>query len=196
VNSSCHGETKAIATAVRKLEFYRDLCKFLGDTQYYATGVFSDSAAAIALINGNKVKHNMTHMRCDWRIIKEKIGDNDVYLVHIPGVENPADLLTKPLPGPAHKLHTSFILNEVSNPYKWASRPLRMPVRGKYRNLKSILAKLPERPVHIQVVGRPVKVARNNKWSMGTTMMSTRCVPNRMPMGNPFMSRPIYASAG
>jgi hypothetical protein len=196
VNSSCHGETKAIATAVRKLEFYRDLCKFLGDTQYYATGVFSDSAAAIALINGNKVKHNMTHMRCDWRIIKEKIGDNDVYLVHIPGVENPADLLTKPLPGPAHKLHTSFILNEVSNPYKWASRPLRMPVRGKYRNLKSILAKLPERPVHIQVVGRPAKVARNNKWSMGTTMMSTRCVPNRMPMGNPFMSRPIYASAG
>jgi hypothetical protein len=64
VNSSCHGETKAIATAVRKLGFYRDLCNFLGDTQYYATGVCSDSAAAIALINGSKVKHNMTHT-CD-----------------------------------------------------------------------------------------------------------------------------------
>jgi hypothetical protein len=185
VNSSCHGETKAIATAVRKLEFFRDLCKFLGDTQYHATGVFSDSAAAIALINGNRVKHNMTHMRCDWRIIKEKIGDNDVFLVHIPGVENPADLLTKPLPGPAHKLHTSFILNEVANPYKWANRPLRLPIRGKYRLKKSNLAQQMMRPVHIKI-----KPNMPQKWT-GRPM----CMPKTRPMGR-FYGRPVFAKAG
>jgi hypothetical protein len=183
VNSSCHGETKAIATAVRKLEFFRDLCKFLGDTQYYATGVFSDSAAAIALINGDRVKHNMTHMRCDWRIIKEKIGDNDVFLVHIPGVENPADLLTKALPGPAHKLHTSFILNEVPNPYKWARRPLRLPVRGKYRKLLPIIRKLPRQPVHIQVVGKRPNIGRIiDKWSTRSMVIPSRGMPQWQQM--------------
>ena len=44
--------------------------------------------------------------------VKEKIDSHDIVLKYIPGVENPSDLLTRPLPRAAHDKHMASILRD------------------------------------------------------------------------------------
>ena len=46
--------------------------------------------------------------------IKEKVDDKEISLFHIPGAENPSDILTKPLPRVTHNKHMDTVLNDSS----------------------------------------------------------------------------------
>ena len=50
------------------------------------------------------------HLRISFHEVKEKIDDGSISVDHLPGVDNPSDLLTKPLPRDDHERHTNTFL--------------------------------------------------------------------------------------
>ena len=113
-------------------------------------------------------------MRCDWRIIKEKIGDNDVYLVHISRYTFQVSRIQQICwPNLYPDPRTSYILRSYLTKYLIRTNGLVGHCECQFGENIEIWHqyweswKLPKRPVHtsIQIVGQPTKMARNNKWA-------------------------------
>ena len=65
----------------------------------------SDNEGAIALAD-NDISHNRTkHIDIRYHFIRSHVDSKKIFLSHIPGTENPADIFTKPLPRPLFEFH-------------------------------------------------------------------------------------------
>ena len=71
----------------------------------------SDNEGAIALAD-NGISHNRTkHIDIRYHFIRSHVDSKNFLLSHIPGIENPADIFTKPLPRPSFEFHrTNLVL--------------------------------------------------------------------------------------
>jgi hypothetical protein len=51
------------------------------------------------------------HIRIEFHFIRDAIKRHDVFLEYVPSADNPADMMTKPLRGPAFVRHRAALLN-------------------------------------------------------------------------------------
>jgi hypothetical protein len=65
--------------------------------------ILTDSAAAEDLAKNPKVNDRSKHIDIAYHFVRERIVDGSLSLLHVPGVENLADICTKALPRSSHE---------------------------------------------------------------------------------------------
>lgn len=104
--STSHAETTALFHAVREAIMHRDGAegfRFQNDVLLTPTPIYVDNAVATALATDDSTKHTRTkHWAMAWNWLHEQRNLKTFYATWIPGPENYADLLTKPLNADLH----------------------------------------------------------------------------------------------
>lgn len=59
--------------------------------------LFVDNNSAILVAKNPEHQSTMKHVNRSYHWIREKVADNEIKVVHVPGEDNPADIFTKPL---------------------------------------------------------------------------------------------------
>jgi hypothetical protein len=71
--------------------------------------VSCDNQAAIHLLENNHVKKSSKHIDITFHWSREQVERGRLKFQYIPGIDNPADMFTKPLPGPAFRKFRNMI---------------------------------------------------------------------------------------
>ena len=95
-------EYLALAHATKEALWLRSLLTDLGIPLDGPTSVTTDNQAAIAFAHDNQFHARSKHIDIRHHFVREKITSNEVIVPHCASEDNCADLLTKPLPRPAH----------------------------------------------------------------------------------------------
>ena len=111
-SSTGQAELYALDTGTRQHDVYRQL--FFEMTNFLQKSVlaFTDSQVIIAQVDKGDLSTKTKHLRLAFHAVLERVTDNDILLQHVSGVDNPADLFTKPLPKSEFEKHVSTILND------------------------------------------------------------------------------------
>jgi len=96
------------------IDFYREVLYEMSDYYQKTIPIYTDSQVAIKMIEKGHLSNATKHLRISFNEIKEKVDDKEISLFHIPGTENPSDILTKPLPRVTHNKHMDTVLNDSS----------------------------------------------------------------------------------
>jgi hypothetical protein len=108
--SSTEAELIAAVTAAKTVRFIRSVLTELGLPQLSPTPIYEDNASAIEIVNASKPTGRSRHIDIRFFAIQDWKRNNDIKMVHIPGVINPADDLTKPLGWILHSRHARYIM--------------------------------------------------------------------------------------
>jgi len=92
--STIEAEYIAISEAAKEMIWLKNLLKELGKRQDEPS-LFSGSQSAICLAKNPILHSKCKHIELKYHFIRNLINDGDFILLKIPGVENPADMLTK-----------------------------------------------------------------------------------------------------
>ena len=103
--SSTEAEYIALWEAEKEVSWLRNLYKDLGLTQENPTMLISDSTGAVAIARDPLFHKRTKHINSHFHWIREKIQAGRLVAKLCPGKEQTADMLTKPLPCPAHEKH-------------------------------------------------------------------------------------------
>ena len=104
--STFESEFMATATSVQYTLYSRNVYAELYKHQNTATNVFSpttvfsDNQPNIDGIRNQSSSPRSRHIDLRYHFIVDEVLKKRISVVHIPGLENPADMLTKPLPAP------------------------------------------------------------------------------------------------
>jgi hypothetical protein len=115
--SSCESETVALTPAVQDCLKHRYLFIEVGlmAEDDPPTIVYCDSTAAVTLSHHDANHGRSKHILPKYFMIRDHIVLGNIDTVHVPGVDNTADLFTKQLPNPAFTLHSSVAQGEVEH---------------------------------------------------------------------------------
>jgi hypothetical protein len=95
--SSTEAEYRSLAHATAELLWIQTLLTEL-HIPYVAPVVLCDNQSAVMLAH-NPIMHSRTkHMEIDLFFVREHVISKQLSVVHIPGTDQWADILTKPLP--------------------------------------------------------------------------------------------------
>ena len=104
--SSMEAEYNATMEAVREVVWTRNILIFLSNflpMTVPTTPHFTDSLTSISFIH-NDVEHDRTkHIDTHFHFLREQVESKTIAVYHIPGLENPADILTKALSPAVHR---------------------------------------------------------------------------------------------
>ncbi|XP_024006146.1 uncharacterized protein LOC112082836 [Eutrema salsugineum] len=101
--STTEAEYMALSSAVKEAIWLKGICDELGFSQG-SVKIHCDSQSALALAK-NSVYHERTkHVATKYHHIRDIVAQGDVTLFKIHTSRNPADFLTKALPGPKFEL--------------------------------------------------------------------------------------------
>jgi hypothetical protein len=95
--SSCEAEYLACAHCARELVWLRTLFNELGFTQNQPTILFCDNKGTVSCTHDPHSHSQMKHIDIRAHFIRDCVNSRFIDVHHIPGVENTADVLTKPL---------------------------------------------------------------------------------------------------
>ena len=95
-------------TAAKTAKCIRSVLKELGFEQSNPTPIYEDNKPTIDIIASQKPTERTRHI--DIRFFAIQDWTDDISLLHIPGVINPSDDLTKPLGGVLHERHARHIV--------------------------------------------------------------------------------------
>jgi hypothetical protein len=95
--STTKAEYMAAAEAVKEAIWLRGLVSDLG-LQQDDTVVFCDSQSAIHLTKNQMYHERTKHIDVRYHFLREVVTQGDITVKKIATAENPADMLTKPLP--------------------------------------------------------------------------------------------------
>ena len=109
--SSTKSEVIAAVTAAKTVRYVRSVLTELGFPQDEPTPIYEDNASAIDIVNSQKPTERTRHMEIRYFAIQDWKQNNEILLLHIPGIINPSDDLTKPLGYMLHNRHARFIMN-------------------------------------------------------------------------------------
>ncbi|XP_016178410.1 uncharacterized protein LOC107620808 [Arachis ipaensis] len=96
-SSSTEVEFRSLATCEAEITWVKNLLSELKIALTIAPSIFCDNLS-IVLLTANPVLHDKTkHFQLDIQVVREKINNKSLQVVHIPGIEQVADILTKSL---------------------------------------------------------------------------------------------------
>jgi len=114
--SSTEAELIAANAAAKVTKHLRFILHELGCTQTEPAPICEDHNSAIKIVNHSRPTDRSRHVeiRCfalqHWRLMK------DIILIHLPGVVNPADMLTKALGWVLHHRQPPHLMGRCGNP--------------------------------------------------------------------------------
>ena len=103
--SSTEAEFIAAVQAAKTAKYLRSVLDELGFPQIGPTKLYEDNEAAILMTNAGKPTQRSQHIDIQHFALQEWKRNGDIVMVHIPGVINPADALTKALGWILHHRH-------------------------------------------------------------------------------------------
>ena len=112
--SSTEAEFIAAVTAAKTAKYLRSVLIELGFPQNEPTPIYEDNASAIEIINAQKPTERSRHIEIRFFAIQDWKMKGEIKMLHIPGVINPADDLTKPLGWILHARHARYIMGHYS----------------------------------------------------------------------------------
>ena len=89
----------------------RRLLAEMGLPQEQPTVLFVDNQGAVELSRDRRSCHRSRHVDRRYFKVRELVGTGELVVQHIPTAENPADLLTKPLPTASFDKHVHTLMN-------------------------------------------------------------------------------------
>ena len=98
-SSSTEAEFVALTYAAKEAAWVRRLLQQIGycGTDVKPTKVFSDNQPAIHLVLGDGHHERTKHIDTAYKYVREEYRNGNISMQHLPGIEMPADGLTKPL---------------------------------------------------------------------------------------------------
>jgi len=109
-------ELIAANAAAKVTKHLRFILHELGYTQTEPTPIYEDNDSAIKIVNHSRPTDRSRHVEIryfalqHWRLMK------DIILIHLPGVVNHADMLTKALGWVLHHRHAPYLMGHFGNP--------------------------------------------------------------------------------
>ena len=104
--SSCEAEYLACSHCGRQVLWLRSLFHELGFPQNHPTPLYCDNQGTVACTHDPQSHSRMKHIDIRAHFIRDSVNQRLIDVHHIPGCENPADLLTKPL---GHTIHQKWL---------------------------------------------------------------------------------------
>jgi hypothetical protein len=100
LSSSTEVECRGLSQLVKENLWQRQLQLELGIFEVQQpTTVYEDNTASITMSTNPGIPHKRSkHYGIEWTMCKEAVADGEILLVHVSTDEQPADMLTKPLP--------------------------------------------------------------------------------------------------
>mmetsp|Transcript_16263 Transcript_16263/g.49694 ORF Transcript_16263/g.49694 Transcript_16263/m.49694 type:complete len:322 (-) Transcript_16263:323-1288(-) len=95
--SSMHSELEAIVTAMKEIQFFRDVLLELQCRQDAPTVLYNDNTAAELNTKRARISGKTKHIALRYAYARQAVQHGLVRVEHMPGNEMPADMLTKPL---------------------------------------------------------------------------------------------------
>jgi hypothetical protein len=104
--SSCEAEYISCTHSTRQIIWLRSLFKELGFPQIQSSILFCDNQGTVACTHDPHSHSRMKHIDIRAHFVRDCVNRRIIDVHHIPGVQNPADLLTKPL---GHIIHCKWL---------------------------------------------------------------------------------------
>ena len=115
--SSCEAEYIACSHCAWQILWQRSLFTELGYHQPHATPLYCDNQGTVACTHNPQSHSRMKHIDIRAHFIRDMVNWQLIDVHHIPGIENPADLMTKPLHRTIHlKWLTHISMNKDTGP--------------------------------------------------------------------------------
>ena len=95
--SSCEAEYLSCAHCVRHIIWFRSLFQELGFNQKQPTVLYCDNKGTVTCTHDPHSHSQMKHIDIRAHFIRDCVNKELIDVHHVPGTENPSDLLTKPL---------------------------------------------------------------------------------------------------
>jgi hypothetical protein len=102
-SSSSEAEYKALHDASKEVIWLTNILKELGYYQNTPAIMFEDNTNTIRLSENSVASSNLKHIDTIYHQIREFVQHGKIAILHIPTVQQLADLLTKPLPPQQHR---------------------------------------------------------------------------------------------
>jgi hypothetical protein len=111
--SSCEAEYISCTHCARQIIWLRSLFRELGFNQDNPSILYCDNQGTVACTHDPHSHSRMKHIDLRAHFIRDCVNRRIIDVHHIPGVENPADLLTKPLDKLPHQKWLSIIRLDI-----------------------------------------------------------------------------------
>jgi len=113
--SSTEAKFIAAVTAAKTAKYIRSVLSELGFEQPNPTPIYEDNKPTINIVASQKPTEQTGHIDIRFFALQDWVHKSkDVELLHIPGVINPSDDLTKPLGGVLHERHARYIMGHYN----------------------------------------------------------------------------------
>ena len=101
--SSCEAEYVACTHSARQISWLRSLLSEIGFPQSEPTLLFCDNQGTVACTHDPHSHSRMKHMDIRIHYIRDCVNRGVICIKHVPGIQNSADLFTKPLEKVIHQ---------------------------------------------------------------------------------------------
>ena len=108
--SSTEAEFLAAVEAAKIAKYLRSILRELGFPQVGPTPIYEDNESTIKMVNAGKPTPRSRHIDIQHFAIQDWKQAGDLKLIHIPGIINPADCLTKPVAWVLHSRHARRLM--------------------------------------------------------------------------------------
>ena len=109
--STAEAEYVALGLATAEALYLRQLLTELGHAPAGPTFIGEDNEACLKIATTTQTSFRTRHLRIEFHFIRDAVQRKEVYLERVPSVDNPADLMTKPLRGHPFVRHRATILH-------------------------------------------------------------------------------------
>ena len=118
--SSTEAEFLAAVEAAKIAKYLRSILRELGFTQVGPTPIFEDNESTIKMVNAGRPTTRSRHIDIQHFAIQDWKQAGDLELIHIPGIINPADCLTKPVAWVLHSRHSRRLMGHYGADFPMA----------------------------------------------------------------------------
>jgi hypothetical protein len=117
-SSTGEGEFIQLVLTGKKVKYIRTVMSEFGFPQESPSPIFGDNLSSIMMANNVRPTDRTRHMDIRWFALQEWIHvDKDIIVVHISGIINPADAMTKALAWLKHHRHMSRAMGHLGSPF-------------------------------------------------------------------------------
>jgi len=111
-------ELIAANAAAKVTKYLHFILRELGYTQTEPTPIYEVNNSAIKIVNHSRPTDRSRHVEIRYFALQHWCLMKDIILIHLPGVVNPADMLTKALGWVLHHRHAPYLMGHYGNPWR------------------------------------------------------------------------------